>query len=152
MAAPVFSYTDDHENVITSLDFGTVDAGTTSAETEIHIYNNRSGASSIAEAVNCTLTTKTYNGLDTGDTIQYGQEIIDYQIIEAKNTSLENPDTTFTKIGGTQTFGVGASSRGTIPSTPAGSNFAIVKLRAAVPSFATAVSALFLIRIQYQYY
>lgn len=152
MAAPVITFTDDHENVITSLDFGTVDAGTISSETEIHIYNNRLGTINIADAINCSITSKTYGGLDSGDTIQYGQEILDYQIIEVKNTSLENPDTVFGKIGGSQVFSIGANVRGTIPSSPVGSNFAILKLRANVPSYSTAVSATFLLKIQYQFY
>jgi hypothetical protein len=57
MPAPVISFTDASNNPITSINYGTVDTGSSSAIVTIRIWNNKGGGSLVSDAEECRLTT-----------------------------------------------------------------------------------------------
>lgn len=155
MAAPnVFWYDSTNATQKTSWDIGTVDAGSTSPDTQFLIWNNRGGASALSDMTNCVITTKDSAGGNTG-------ELVTNLWIEVRVDTLN--ETTFTKIGGTTTkvitaggsmaSGVisGAINDGNIVTVATAKNFCKVTLHAFPPATATAGNFSFLTRIAYQY-
>ena len=90
---------------LSSVSFGTVDKGSTSEEITIRIWNNYGGASPVSDAENCSLVVKTFTGVDEGDEVHNGQEIVSEKMVQAKCTS--RGDTEFIAIGGATTLPVG---------------------------------------------
>lgn len=106
MADPVVTFYDiddlNEMNDTTSPDIvGTVSAGSTSAPAQINIWNNKEGASDVSKMENVRITTVTTNGLNEGDTIANGKEIVENQILAVKSLTLE--ESVFTNIGGVNT-------------------------------------------------
>lgn len=155
MAAPIVSWYDQaNANQLSSWTIGTVDAGTTSTDLPILVWNNRSGASAVSDMTSCTITTKDSNGGDTG-------EVVTNTWIQCK--SISNGDTTFTPIGGSNnTKAIKASGTGVSAGVISGAvndgtynnaknNFSELVLHATVPLTASAGTQNFFVRVAYQY-
>jgi hypothetical protein len=156
MPAPVLTLTDDNNNPLSVINFGVVDAGNQTGGTIIRIWNNQANVSNISDAINPQLTTKTYNGLDSGDSIQNGQEVVTNQMIGAQ--CLSSGQTSYLSIGGQNSLAISnlpSTGNGSlvIPATStAGSpQYSRVQLRAVVPPSATPGNINFLLRVTYQY-
>jgi hypothetical protein len=91
MSAPVISFTDGSGANLASLAFGNVDAGSTTAAVAIRVYNNKGGGTAVSDTSQTTVTTKTFNGNDVGDTVANGQEVVTDLILGVLCTSLTNP-------------------------------------------------------------
>ena len=150
MSAPNFSYTDATSATLASLSFGSVAAGSTSAATTFLIWNNKGGGSAVSDATSCQLTTMTWTGLTTGDTVQNGQEVVSYTTMKIQ--CISQGDSGYTAIGGTTTAPVGSAlgGVGTIKGLSNG-DYAVVQATQSPPTNVTAGTAQFLIRIQYVY-
>jgi len=152
MQAPVFTLTDTQNNAIPVMNFGVVDAGNQTGGFAVRIWNNQTNSQNIADANNTTLTTKTLNGFDNGDSIQNGEEVVEFTMLQVQCTSIG--ETAYTPIGGPQTHPIGSqpvvNSGGGVTSIPSGA-YAQMLLRANVPQTATPGSINFLIRVNYQY-
>ena len=153
MAAPNFTLTDNSNNPLQTLAFGTVDAGTTTAGIPIRIWNNLNAASGIQDALNPTITTKTFNQYDNGDTVPNGNEIVVNNWIQIQCTSLGQ--TMYAAIGGPTTAPIADAPQGSgnppPPLTIHSGNFAALLIRANIPTTATSTSANFLLRLNYSY-
>ncbi|MEM3462894.1 MAG: hypothetical protein QXJ15_04430 [Candidatus Bathyarchaeia archaeon] len=57
MPAPSISFTDTSDNALSSVNYGTVDAGSNSSTITFRIWNNKGGSSSVSDAQECKLTT-----------------------------------------------------------------------------------------------
>lgn len=155
MAAPSISWrTDTNSGQVTSLDFGTVDAGSISPIKTILLWNNFNGQTAVADATNGSITTKDASGGNT-------TELVLNKWIEVKNLS-NTGDTTFDGVGGTVSKTVkaetapsgvisGAVNDGNVNTTATKANFAKLSFRANIPTTAIAGQNNFLIRYQYQY-
>ncbi|CAM6032153.1 unnamed protein product [Sphagnum compactum] len=71
-SSPVLTLTDSNNTVLSTLNFGVVDAGNYTGGVRVRVYNNLANAAGISDALNPTITTKTYNGLDSGDSVANG--------------------------------------------------------------------------------
>ncbi len=151
MAAPIIAWYDSTNTTQqTSMDFGTVDAGSVSDVIELLIWNNRGGGSAVSDATSCVVTTKDTQGGNTGDVVQDRWE-------EAQDEKEATPS--FVAIGGDTTRPVGngvtpqvisgAANDGTTVNSPA--NFADVSFRWRVPAAATAGLRNWLTRLSYLY-
>jgi hypothetical protein len=150
MPAPVITFTDSTSSIISSLSFGNVDASSTSAVAEILVWNNKGGGSTLSNATSVTLTSKTYNGLDTGDTIPNGQQIVSSLLLGEQCVS--QGDSGYTQVGGPTTAPIGSSAGGTGTILGrAGGDAAFINLTMTAPSNVTAGPAAFLIRVSYVY-
>lgn len=150
MQAPIFTLTDTQNNAIPVMNFGVVDAGNQTGGFAVRVWNNQSQADNIADATNTTITTKTLNGFDTGDSVQNGEEIVTYTMIEIQCSS--TGETSYSPIGGPQTHPVGyqppaSGQQASIPSK----QYAQMLLSANIPQTATPGNINFLLRAQYQY-
>ncbi|MCR8641562.1 hypothetical protein NV379_02730 [Paenibacillus sp. N1-5-1-14] len=131
---------------------GTVDAGSTSPETTLLIWNNRGGTTVASDMKNVTITTKDSKGDNTG-------ELVTDKWIKVKVATMS--ETSFTPIGGETTKSIkagGTTAAGTISgaindgtTTNALNNFAKVTLIAEPSATATAGNVDFLLRVAYQY-
>ena len=148
MAAPIFTVTDTTSSTINSISYSNVNAGATSANSPLLFWNNQGGSSVLSDATNVTITTKTFNGLDTGDTIVNGQEVVTDQMLYVQCTS--QGDTTYTPVGGPTTAPIGNSTPGTIQGS-VGGTYAFVNTFIAAPTTVTAGPASFIIRVNYLY-
>jgi hypothetical protein len=150
MQAPTFTLTDPQNNAISVMNFGVVDAGNQSGGFAVRVWNNQSQAANIADANNTTITTKTLNGFDNGDSVPNGEEIVTFTMIQVQCSS--TGETAYSPIGGPQTHPIGYQPpvSGGITSIPS-KQFAQSLLRAAIPQTATPGNINFLIRVNYQY-
>ena len=150
MPAPVITFTDASSATLSSLSFGNVNAGATSSTTPILIWNNNGGGSVVSDTASTTITTVTFNGLISGDTVQNGQEVVTYLVLGEQCTSLSAPS--FTQVGGATTGAIGSTvgGSGVIKGT-VGGDAAAVNLRLVVPNNITAGPVQFLTRVAYLY-
>lgn len=150
MARPVVTFTNTSSATITSLNFGNVDASGQSSVVPIMVWNNKSGGSTLSNMTSVTITTKTFNGLNTGDTIPNGQGVVTglYMTEEC----ISQGDSSYTAIGGTTTAPIGsaAGGTGTINGT-IGGDAAVVNLILTAPSNVVAGAVNFLLRVTYLY-
>ena len=153
MASPVLTLTDTNNISISTLNFGVVDAGNLTGGIVIRIHNNISNAAGISDALNPTITTKTYNGFDSGDSIANGEEVVVNQMIQVQCTSAGQ--TTYSAIGGpnVQTIADAPPQSGNTPPPPTihSNSYAQCLIRAQVPSAATAGNISFLLRVAFQF-
>jgi len=114
------------------------------------IFNNKNGGTTVSDATQCQITTKTWTGLDSGDTVPNGQEVVSYETLQVKCTS--QGDSGYTPVGGEITHAVGsaAGGTGTIKGF-IGGDAAIVLMTQNPPLNITAGTAQYLIRILYVY-
>lgn len=150
MQAPILTLTTTQNNALPVMNFGVVDAGNQTGGFAVRVWNNQSGADNIADASNTTITTKTLNQMDGGDSVENGNEIVTFTMIEVQCTS--TGETAYAPIGGEQTHPVGyqavpSGGTATIPSK----QYAEMLLQANIPQTATPGNINFLIRVQYQY-
>ena len=150
MAAPLITFTDSSSATLSSLSFGTVDADSISPEIDIMIWNNKGGLSTVSDTISATVTTKTYNGLDTGDTVPNGQEIVTNKSLEVKVTSLS--EVSFTAIGGATVHSIGSSTGGSgIIEGDIGGKSSLITTRLNIPASATSGLQQFYTRVSYLY-
>ena len=150
MAAPVISLTNAASAVITSLSYGNVDAGSVSVPQTVLVYNNFGGTNTISSAVNMTITTKTYNGQNTNDTIANGQEVVTNLSFAVK--CISQGDTTYNAIGGSTTAPIGSFAGGVgVIKGVIGGDAAVCLLTLQAPSNVTAGAVSFLLRCNYLY-
>lgn len=89
MSAPVISFTDGSGSNLSSLSFGNCNAGSTTPAVTIRVYNNNGGGTAVSDTAQTTITTKTFNGLDTGDSVPNGQEVVTNKMLGVLCTSLQ---------------------------------------------------------------
>lgn len=130
------------------LSFGVVDAGSQTSGILIRIWNNFANTNGISAAQNPQITTKTFNGLDGGDSIANGNEVVQNQMIAVRCNS--QGDTAYTNIGGANSAPI-ADGPGENPSVINSYSFAECLIRATVPPASTPGNINFLIRASYQY-
>lgn len=152
-SAPVLTLTDSNNTPTPLFNFGIVDAGNETGGFSIRLWNNQANASGISDAINPSITTKTYNGYDSGDSVPNGEELVVNQYIQVQNISAGQ--TTYSAIGGPNTLSISDSAPqpGNSPPPPVihSNNFAACLVRASIPSSATAGNISFLIRVAFQY-
>jgi len=152
-SSPVLTLTDSNNTVLSTLNFGVVDAGNYTGGVRVRVYNNLANAAGISDALNPTITTKTYNGLDSGDSVANGNEVVINQMIQVQ--CLSAGQTTYYSIGGpnVQSISDTPPQSGNAAPSPVihSNNYADCLLRAQVPSSATAGNISFLIRVAFQY-
>lgn len=150
MSAPVITFTDSSSATLSSLSFGNVNAGTTSSPVSILIWNNKAGGSVVSNTTSTTITTVTFNGLNTGDTVQNGQEVVSYLVLAEQCTS--QGDSGYTQVGGTTTAPIGSAAGGTgVIDGTVGGDAAYLNLESIVPNNITPGAVQFLIRTSYLY-
>lgn len=148
MSAPIITLTDGTDTNLPVLTFGVVDAGSQTSGILIRIWNNFANANGVSQAQNPQITTKTFNGLDGGDSIANGNEVVQNQMIAVRCNS--QGDTAYTNIGGANTAPI-ADAPNQNPHIIASSSFAECLVRANVPPASTPGNINFLIRVTYQY-
>jgi len=151
MAAPVLTMTDNQDNPLPVLNFGVVDAGNSTGGYPIHIWNNQQAANNISDAVNTTITTKTLNGFDNGDSIQNGNEVVTFNMINVECVSIG--ETQYSPIGGPLVHSIGESAPvGNAPLKISGTgSYANLLLKAVIPNTASPGNVNFLLRVNYQF-
>ena len=155
MSAPIVTwYNQANTAQLNNWTIGTVDAGTTSPDLQLLVWNNRGGATAVSDMTSCTITTKDSNGGDTG-------ELVTNTWIQCKCVS--TGDSTFTPIGGSNSTKAIKASGSTISSgvisgavndgtyNNASNNYSELVLHATVPLTASAGSQNFYVRVAYQY-
>jgi len=152
-SSPVLTITDINNTVLPTLNFGVVDAGNETGGVRVRVFNNLANAAGISDALNPTITTKTYNGEDSGDSVANGNEVVVNQMIQVQCTS--SGQTSYFSIGGPNVQSISDSPplSGNTPPPPTihSNNYAECLLRAQVPASATAGNISFLIRVAFQY-
>ena len=153
MSQPILTLTDINNNTLPVAQFGVIDAGAQSGAFPIRIWNNINNAAGISDAINPSLTTKTYNGLDSGDSVQNGVQVVQNQFIQVQCTS--SGETQYTPIGGPAGHLISdsppAAGNPTPPPTIHSGNYAQCLLRAVVPTSATSGNINFLLRLFFSY-
>lgn len=148
--APIVSWFEaDNETPISKWDIGVVDAGTTSPEKTILIWNNRGGTEDVSDMQECRITTTD----NQGDVL----DLVKQKWIECRVDSIEGD--TFTPIGGEEGKEIGAKGQalGIIKGTANSAlledeaNYAKVTLRAKPPLNSPAGPREFKIRVSYYY-
>jgi len=148
MPAPLITLTDASSGTIVSLSYNNVDAGSNSGIQTILVWNNFGGSQVVSDAVQASITSKTFNGLDTGDTVTNGQEIVTYTMLNVQCTS--QGDSGFTAVGGPTTAPIGNSTVGTIQGS-VGGTAAVLNTKIVAVTNVTAGPAQFLLRFNYLY-
>ena len=152
-SSPVLVLTDSNNTVLSNLNFGVVDAGNQTGGVRVRVYNNLANAKGISDALNPSITTKTYNGLDSGDSVANGNEIVINQMVQVQ--CLSSGQTSYYSIGGPNVQYVSDTppQPGNAAPSPVihAGNYADCLLRAQVPSSATAGNISFLLRISFNY-
>ena len=140
MVAPVIAWWNSTDSSqYSSYSWGTVDAGSVSADNTFNIWNDKGGGAGSSTATSVTFTAKDSSGGDTG-------ELVTGKWTEVKCTSYG--DSTFTTVGGTTTKAIGyASANQTVPSNQK----AICVVHENIPGGATAGTVNFKLRCSYQY-
>ncbi len=150
MTAPIVSwYEADNETVLTKWEIGTVDAGTTSPEKTILIWNNRGGVEDVSDMQECKITTTD----NQGDVL----DLVKQKWVECRVDSVEGDD--FTPIGGEDAKEIRAKDQeeGIIKGTANAAlledegNYAKVTLRAKPPLNSPAGQRNFKVRVSYYY-
>ena len=153
MAQPILTLSDSNNSTLPLFNMGVVDAGNQTLGFSVRIWNNQAGANNISDAINPTITTKTYNGYDSGDSVQDGEELVVNQYIQVQNISAGQ--TSYSAIGGPNVLSISDSAPqpGNSPPPPVihSNSFAACLIRCAVPASATAGNISFLFRVAYQY-
>ena len=153
MTGPIFTLTDSANSPLQVLSFGVVDAGNSTAGIPVRIWNNFAQAANVADAINTSITTKTYQGFDSGDSIQNGNEIVVNKMIQVECTSYGSA--AYSAIGGPEDAIISDSppAGGNTPPPPTihSAQYAACLLRANVPASASDGNINFLIRVIYQY-
>lgn len=148
--APIVSWFEaDNETPISKWDIGVVDAGTTSPEKTILIWNNRGGTEDVSDMQECRITTTD----NQGDVL----DLVKQKWIECRVDSIEGD--TFTPIGGEEGKEIRAKGQdlGIIKGTANSAlledeaNYAKVTLRAKPPLNSPAGPREFKIRVSYYY-
>lgn len=154
MSAPIVSWwTADNLTQKTSHSFGTIDAGTQSAEIGLLIWNNRGGNTVVSDMTNCSITTKDGSGGNTGPCVTE-------KWMEVKCLSKTVPDAVFIPVGGETVHPVQAAGQtenvikgiindGTTGNS--GSNFTNLIFRLNIPVTAGAGNYSGLFRMEYSY-
>lgn len=132
MADPVVQYfaSDD----ITELNdgnpenFGSIIMGHSSDEEEIHIWNDKDGVNGSTPMYNTRIKIVTETGLDNGDNLQDGSELVTNQWVKGK--SVTNNDAEYTLLGNAAILTLGDIQ----PNA-----FHAIKLQEVVPADATTV-------------
>lgn len=172
MAAPIVTFWDrDTDTDISSVGWhiGQVDAGTTSEEKGVFIWNNKAGTEDVSDMQDVTITTKDGDGGNSGELVNDkwievrvddGLDVNFYPIGVDYAHALKAPGST-TNIDGTFTPGVAphSSEAGSVDilgvkndgSVDAKGNYVETTLRASVPLLATAGACNFLVRVSYKY-
>jgi len=151
MPAPVVSWWNSANSAqVTQWNAGTVDAGSTSADTSLLVWNNRGGATAVSDMTNTTITTKDTSGGDTGS-------VVTEKWVEVRVDELG--ESVFTPIGGITTHPIGngitaqqidgSVNDGTLANSDA--NYCLLTVHWAVPVTATAGTYNWLLRVAYQY-
>lgn len=152
-SAPVLTLTDNNNTVLPLFNLGIVDAGNETGGFSVRIWNNLANATGISDAINPSITTKTYNGYDNGDSVENGNELTVNQYIQVQNISAGQ--TSYFAIGGAHVQSISDSppQPGNNPPPPVihSNNYAACLLRASIPASATAGNISFLIRVAFQY-
>jgi hypothetical protein len=149
MPAPVFTVTNPSSATINSFSYGNVNAGSESSVNQLLFWNNFEGTQTLSDAVQCSLTTMTFNGLSTNDTVTNGQEIVTNTMFHEQCVSQGDAD--YTAIGGPTTAPISdGSSPGVIQGTIGGSA-AVINTQVIAIINVTAGPAQFRIRISYLY-
>ncbi|MBU8576383.1 hypothetical protein ACQKEX_14880 [Bacillus pumilus] len=165
MAAPVISWrSQDNSQAVSAWDSGIVDAGTTSKDFGVLIWNNYKGSTDLATMTNCTVTTKDSAGGNTGELVQ--NQWVQVLLVSKQSGS----ETSRTNIGGSKTHPIEAA--GTTQNSSGASiaganeilgvandgqkdnskgNFAELLLRLDIPGNATSGNIDFLTRVSYQF-
>jgi len=119
MTAPIIEiYRENDLTKITDGDpdnIGTVQAGSSSSEAELHIWNNKDGTSDVSTAENVRITTVTKNFYESGDMVENGSEVVENQMLQVK--SITNGEEEYTAVGGPVTHELG-DIRGDVLETP----------------------------------
>ena len=153
MNSPILTLCDSNNTILNTLNFGVVDAGNVTGGVRVRIFNNLANAANIADAINPTITTKTYNGNDNGDSVANGNEIVVNQMIQIQCTS--SGQTAYASIGGPNVQSISDSppQSGNTPPPPTihSGNYADCLLRAQIPPSATAGNISFILRCSFQY-
>ena len=149
MPAPVFTLTNSASSTISSISYGNVNAGKDSSVTQLLFWNNFQGTQTLSDAVQCSLTIMTFNGLATGDTVTDGQEIVTNTMFQEQCVS--QGDSGYTAIGGPTTAPISdGSSPGTIQGIIGGSA-AVVNTQIVAINNVTAGPAQFKLRCSFLY-
>lgn len=151
MPAPVITFTDASSGNLASLSFGNVDAGSTTTPVTLLVWNNKGGGTIVSDTASTTMTTKTFTGLDVGDSPANGQEVVTSTMLGVKCTSAG--DSAFAQVGGssiTHSIGTAAGGAGVIKGV-VGGDAAVCVLQLVVPSNVTPGAAQWLGRISYLY-
>lgn len=147
MPAPIITF---HEisglPIQGSQEYGTVDAGNASPTLTFDIWNAQ-GVGGTSTATNVSITAKTVNGLDTGDEVFNGQEIVSglwLQVAEVNDNGIasEAPYSTEDGVGG-------ATAKALHDLEP--DSFIRVSTKLDIPASATAGPTNFQIVVSYQY-
>ena len=132
MADPVVSYfkSDDitELNSLNPEDFGEVIMGNSSAAQEIHIWNDKGGSAGSNPMYNTQIKVVTATGLDSGDSLEDGSELVTNQWVSVK--SVTNDDPAYTLLGNGAVLNLGTIN---------GNADHIISLIEIVPSDATPV-------------
>lgn len=148
--APIVSwYFPDNETPISQWDIGVIDAGTTSPEQTILIWNNRGGTEDVSDMQECKITTTD----NQGDVL----DLVKDKWIECRVDTIEGDD--FTAIGGEEAKEIRAKGQaeGIIKGTANAAlledeaNYAKVTLRARPPLNSPAGQRNFKVRVSYYY-
>lgn len=148
--APIVSwYFPDNETPISQWDIGVIDAGTTSPEQTILIWNNRGGTEDVSDMQECKITTTD----NQGDVL----DLVKDKWVECRVDSIEGD--TFTPIGGEEAKEIRAKGQaeGIIKGTANAAlledeaNYAKVTLRARPPLNSPAGQRNFKVRVSYYY-
>jgi hypothetical protein len=132
MADPVVSYYENDDttqlNDANPEDFGNVIMGHSSAEKEIHIWNDKGAVAGSTPMYNTRIKIVTETGLDNGDSLENGSELAGNQWIKGK--SVTNADAEYTLLGNAAILTLGEIDA---------NSFHSIKLQEVVPDDATTV-------------
>jgi len=150
MSAPLFTVTDASSATINSISYQNVNAGSSGSVVPLLFWNNYNGSSVLPDAVQVSITAKTFSGLDSGDTVANGQEVVTDTMLNIKCTT--QGDSGYTAVGGPTTapIGDGTAGPGTI-SGKVGGSYAYVDTYIAAPNGVSAGPAAFLVLLNYLY-
>lgn len=148
MAAPLITITNSSSATMSVISYGNVDAASSSGVQQILVWNNMGGSQQLSDAISCTITTKTFNKLDTGDTAPNGQEVVTDLMFHVECVS--QGDSGYTAVGGPTTAPIGNSSVGTIQGT-IGGTCAVVNTQIVAPSNVSAGQSQYYTRVSFLY-
>lgn len=141
MVAPVITFWNSGDtSEYTSLDYGSIDSGQTTAVTTINIWNDKGGTASSSTATSTIISVLTSTGGSTGN------DLVEDKWYNVECTSYG--DVAYTAIGGATTKAIGyASADQTIPSNQK----AVILTKLIVPSGTISGTTTFKVRVSYTY-